>query len=189
MDQIRIAGLESLVSATERRRTPPVESWNPPYCGDIGLHINGQGQWFYQGSPILRKPLVQLFASILRCDADGRHYLVTPMEKVDVRVDDAPFLAVEMDVSGGGRDQSLIFRTNVDDIVRCDIHHPLEILAREDGIGQKPYVLVRGRLKALVTRALFYDLAELALEQKTELDGENSSVGIWSGGAFFPFPM
>ena len=113
----RIAGLEALLKERQGKGPAPVEKWNPPYCGDIGMKIRADGVWIYGGTPIGRMPLVKLFAGVLRKDADGRHYLVTPAEKVDVEVADAPFLAVEMEVRGSGREQSLVFRTNVDDIV------------------------------------------------------------------------
>lgn len=179
----RIQGLDQLMKAAERERVPPVEKWDPPYCGDIGMRILADGTWLYQNSPIGRKALVKLFSRILRKDADGRTYLVTPVERVDVAVDDAPFLAVEMQVESHGPDQQLVFRTNVDDIVRCGPDHPLRF-AREAGSGGlKPYVLVRGRLEALVTRALYYDLIELAEPARGK---DDESLGIWSGGVFFP---
>lgn len=177
----RIQGLDELIKAAEGDKLPPVENWNPPDCGDIGMRIRADGTWLYQNSPIGRKALVKLFSRILRKDADGRTYLVTPVEKVVVEVDDAPFLAVEMQVENQGRDQQLIFRTNVDDIVHCGPDHPLRFEREPGSGGLKPYLLVRGRLEALVTRALYYDLVELA---ETGPDGE--SFGIWSGGAFFP---
>src|SRR5690606_5954077 len=127
--------------------------------GDIGLKIRADGTWLYQNSPIRRPSMVKLFASVLRKDADGRTYLVTPVEKVDVAVEDAPFLAVEMQVLGSGSEQELIFRTNVDDVVRCGADSPLRFAAQRNGGGLKPYVLVRGRLEALLTRALVFDLA------------------------------
>jgi uncharacterized protein len=176
----RIAGLESLIKAQAGKGPAPVETWNPPYCGDIGMRIRSDGVWFYQGSPIGRMPLVKLFAGVLRKDADGRHYLVTPAEKVDVAVDDAPFLAVEMEVKGGGREQGLTFRTNVDDIVAAGPGHPIRFVVEPGSEGLKPYLLVRGRLEALVTRALYYDLVELAVA------GDDGGLGLWSGGAFFP---
>jgi hypothetical protein len=178
----RISGLEALLKeAAAAKGTPPVERWNPPYCGDIGMRIKADGLWLYQGSPIGRKPLVKLFASVLRRDADGRHYLVTPAEKVDVAVDDAPFLAVEMQVVGTGRAQRITFRTNVDDLVECGPERPLRFAEEALSGGLKPYVLVRGRLEALLTRALYYDLVEIAAE------GDDSGrLGIWSGGAWFP---
>ena len=179
-----LGGLEALLAAAAQGKgPPPVERWNPPYCGDIGLKIAPDGTWFYQGSPIGRKPLVKLFSSVLRRDDDDRHYLVTPVEKVDVAVADAPFLAVEMEVKGNGRAQELLFRTNVDDIVRCGPDHGLRFAEEAVAGGLKPYLLVRGRLEALVTRALYYDLVELAAVEP-QTGGE--MLGIWSGGAFFP---
>jgi hypothetical protein len=181
----RIAGLEALLRGQARKGPAPVEKWNPPYCGDIGMKIRADGVWIYGGSPIGRMPLVKLFAGVLRKDADGRHYLVTPAEKVDVDVADAPFLAVEMEVHGSGRDQSLTFRTNVDDIVTAGPEHPLRFAIEPSSQGLKPYLLVRGRLEALVTRAVYYDLVELAV---TEDRGATHQLGLWSGGAFFAMP-
>jgi hypothetical protein len=175
--------LEDLLKSAEGQSPAPVESWNPPYCGDIGLSILRDGQWHYQGSAIPRAALVKLFARVLRRDEDGRFFLVTPAEKVDVAVADAPFIAVEMQVSDAGRSQTLLFRTNVDDVVRCGPEHPLRFVEGEPDHGLKPYVRVRGRLEALVSRALVYDLVELVSEGP---DGAGS--GIWSDGAFFPLP-
>ncbi len=184
---VTIQGLDGLMEAARGNRLPPVEKWDPPYCGDIGMRILADGTWTYQNSPIGRRSLVQLFSRILRRDSDGRTYLVTPVEKVDVTVDDAPFLAVEMEVHcrGGGREQEIIFRTNVDDIVRCGPDHPLRFAEEAGSGGLKPYLLVRGRLEALLTRALYYDLIELA-EPAGTTDAE--TLGIWSAGAFFPLP-
>ncbi|MCL4765749.1 MAG: DUF1285 domain-containing protein [Hyphomicrobiaceae bacterium] len=179
----RIQGLDGLIEAAGSERLPPVERWDPPYCGDIGMRIRADGTWLYQNSPIGRKALVKLFSRILRRDADGRTYLVTPVEKVDVTVDDAPFLAVEMQFENRGPGQQLVFRTNVDDIVRCGPDHPLRFARQAGSDGLKPYVLVRGRLEALLTRALYYDLVELAEPVAREGD---QGLGIWSGGALFP---
>ena len=176
----RTAALEALLKAQLGKAPAPVEQWDPPYCGDIGMRIRSDGVWLYQGSPIGRIALVKLFASVLRRDADGRHYLVTPAEKVDVAVDDAPFLAVEMEVRGAGAAQSLIFRTNVDDVVEAGPAHPLRFGVEAGSGGLKPYLLVRGRLEALVTRALYYDLVELAVTV------EGRGLGLWSAGAFVP---
>jgi hypothetical protein len=176
--------LQGLVNSAPQRRPAPVENWDPPYCGDIGLKIRHDGTWLYQGSPIGREALVKLFAGVLRKDADGRTYLVTPAEKVDVEVEDAPFLAVEMDVQGKGDAQQLIFRTNVDDLVACGLEHPLRFAEQQPGGGLKPYVQVRGRLEALLTRALVHDLVAIANEEPHQ----GARVpGVWSGGAFFPF--
>jgi len=182
----RISGLEALIKAQAGKGVPPVEKWEPPYCGDIGLAIAADGVWFYGGSPIGRMGLVKLFASVLRKDADGRHYLVTPAEKVDVAVADAPFLAVEMEVKAEGRAQELIFRTNVDDIIVASARHPLRFAVEAAAGGLKPYLLVRGRLEALVTRALYYDLVELALD--TAAAGARDP-GLWSSGTFFALPQ
>jgi hypothetical protein len=177
-----LAGLEALLKEQAGDRLPPVDRWNPPYCGDIGMRIRNDGVWFYQGSPIGRKPLVKLFSRVLRKDDDGRHYLVTPVEKVDVAVDDAPFLAVEMEVSGTGEDQVLTFRTNVDDVVRCGPDHALRFVEEPPDGGLKPYLRIRGRLEARVTRALYYDLVELAVPAEDATD----MLVVWSSGVSFP---
>jgi hypothetical protein len=173
-----LGGLEALLREQATERLPPVERWNPPYCGDIGMAIRRDGTWTYQSSPIGRKPLVRLFSRVLRRDADDRYYLVTPVEKVDVAVEDAPFLAVEMEISGAGAKQNLVFRTNVDDVVACGPEHRLRFEPEAGSGGLKPYLNVRGRLEALVTRALYYDLVELAVE-------DGGRLGVWSGGHFF----
>lgn len=173
-----LARLEAAVVAEGGQSLPPVEKWNPPYCGDIGLAIARDGTWSYRGSPIRRVALVKLFASVLRRDEDGKHYLVTPVEKVDVLVADAPLLAVEMEVVGRGPEQLLVMRTNLDDVVRIGREHPLRF-APSGERTIKPYVRIRGRIEALVTRALCYDLAELLSEDDT------GRMGVWSGGDFF----
>jgi uncharacterized protein len=169
-------------AAAHRGRGPaPVHLWNPPDCGDIDMRIAADGTWFYCGSPIGRLPLVQLFASILRRDGD-RYVLVTPVERVGIRVDDAPFLAVEMRVEGDDGDSRLTFRTNVEDIVTVDEQHPLRF-ERGAAEGLKPYVRVRGDLWALVKRALFYDLVDLGA---TERWRDAAWFGVRSSGLFFP---
>jgi uncharacterized protein len=179
-----LRGLEG-VAAVRKRGPAPVHLWNPDFCGDIDMRIASDGTWFYNGSPIGRAPLAQLFASILRKD-DDKYVLVTPVEKVGIRVDDAPFVAVEMMTGAKAVAPSdelvLTFRTNVDDFVTVDADHPLRF---EHGAsdGLKPYVLVRGGLWALVKRALFYDLA--ALGQIEPWRGE-SWFGVRSSGIFFP---
>jgi hypothetical protein len=175
--------LEGLMATVPERRPAPVENWHPPYCGDIGMKIRRDGTWLYRDSPIRRPEMVKLFAGVLRKDEDARTYLVTPAEKVDVEVEDAPFLAVEMEASGTGREQQLVFRTNVDDIVACGPEHPLRFCEQQPGRGLKPYVMVRGRLEALLTRALMLDLVELIAEETRQ---DRRIAGIWSGGAFFP---
>ncbi len=174
-----LARLEVAVAGEVGRTGPSAEPWNPPYCGDIGLAIASDGTWSYRGSPIRRLALVKLFASVLRREEDGRHYLVTPIEKVDVAVEDAPFLAVAMEVLGQGRAQTLIMRTNLDDVVRIGRQCPLRFAPSRTGVI-KPYVRVRGGIEALVTRALTYDLAELLVEDTA------GQMGLWSEGLFFP---
>ena len=145
------------------------------------MRIAADGTWFYCGSPIDRAPLVQLFASIIRKEGD-RHVLVTPVEKVGVKVDDAPFLAVEMSIQPAAPDAQLLFRTNVDDVVTIDAEHPLRFERGASG-GLKPYVKVRGDLWALVKRALFYDLVTLGRTERVETQ---DWFGVRSGGLFFP---
>lgn len=186
VDANRIHDLKALLQAQDMGTLPPVESWNPPYRGNIGLEIKADGSWAYQGSPINRPSLVRLFASVLRRDADGRHFLVTPVECFDIAVADAPFRAVELQIEGSGPEQRLVFRTNVDDLVRCGPEHPLRFEQETDSGGLKPYLLVRGRLEALVTRALSYDLVELAIRPGDRPAGiDPDQPGIWSGGQFF----
>ena len=176
-----LGGLAEAAAAAARGRGPaPVHLWNPPYCGEIDMRIAADGTWFYGGSPIGRPALVRLFASILRKDVD-RHVLVTPVERVGIAVDDAPFVAVEMEVGEAGGARRLAFRTNVDDFVAVDADHPLRFeRAAADGI--KPYVRVRGDLWALVKRALYYDL--VALGEVAPMNGEDW-FGVRSGGQFF----
>ncbi|MGJ3264641.1 MAG: DUF1285 domain-containing protein [Salinarimonas sp.] len=169
-----------VAAAKEGRGAPPVERWNPPYCGEIDMAIAADGTWFYQGTPIGRPALVKLFASVLRKDPE-RFVLVTPVERVGIEVEDAPFLAVEMASQGEGEARRLAFRTNVDDVVSVDAEHPL-VFARDPHGGAKPYVKVRGDLWALVTRALAYDLAEMA--QLRRVDGREV-WGVAAGGGFW----
>ena len=169
-------------AAARRGRGPaPVHLWNPPDCGDIDMRIASDGTWFYCGSPIGRLPLVQLFSSILRKDGD-RYVLVTPVEKVGLRVDDAPFLAVEMRVEEEEGDSSLTFRTNVGDVVTVDSQHPLRF-ERGAAEGLKPYVRVRDDLWALVKRALFYDVVALGTMERWR---DEIWFGVRSRGVFFP---
>lgn len=184
------AGLAGLQSAARKARDsdasgmPPVHLWNPPYCGEIGLRIARDGTWFYQGSPIGRMPLVKLFASILRKDP-GRYVLVTPVEMVGIEVEDAPFLAVELQRRERDGQGVLAFRTNVDDWVEADAEHPLRF-ERGPSDGIKPYIRVRGDLRALVTRALLYDLVELG--DIREVDGVEM-FGVESAGQFFAMAL
>lgn len=158
-------------------RLPPVERWHPDHCGDSDMRIARDGTWFHQGTPIGRPAMVRAFSRILRRESDGGYVLVTPVEKLDIAVEDAPFVAVEMKVEGAGSEQTLAFRLNTGDLVTASADHPLRFVEHED--GPHPYLHVRGGLEALIVRALYYDMAELALS------GDTDPPGVWSGGAFF----
>ena len=179
------AGLEALISraAATGKGLPPVDRWNPDFCGDLDMEIRADGTWFYMGTPIGRQQLVRLFSTVLRKDADGRTYLVTPVEKVGIRVEDAPFLAVELNVSGGGDDQVMTFRTNVGDIVEAGAENPLRFVVDADNGGLKPYLLVRGRLEALLARPVMYEL--VANGEDIAIDG-NTMFAVRSKGTVFP---
>lgn len=169
--------------ANANRGLPPVERWNPPFCGDIDMEIRSDGTWFYMGTPIGRQPLVRLFSTVLRKDDDGKTYLVTPVEKVGIRVQDAPFVAVEMAVAGRREDQVLTFRTNVGDVVEAGPDHPLRFEIHGENSELKPYLHVRGNLEALVSRPVMYDL--VALGEHREIDGV-SMFAVRSGCGLFP---
>lgn len=177
-DLTRVA--KEAAGGEQGRGLPPVHLWNPPFCGDIDMRIAADGTWFYMNSPIGRLPLVKLFSTILRRDVD-RYVLVTPVERVGIRVDDAPFVAVEMRVENPGPNQVLRFRTNVDDWTELGADHGMRF---ETGAseGFKPYVHVRAALWARVARSLFYDL--VALGEARLIDGVDQ-FGIVSGGVFF----
>ena len=170
--------LVALEEVRGKPRSPTLPNIND--CGDGGLAIARDGTWFHQGGPIKRQPLVKLFSTVLRREGDGRYFLVTPVEKVPIAVEDVPFIAVSMRKEGTGKEQKLIFTTNVDDRVTADSKHPLRFRAGEE--GDVPYILVSEGLEAKLTRALYYELAALATAENAE------SPGIWSGGVFFAFP-
>jgi len=177
-------GLDALVSAAGqavRKGPPPVHLWNPPFCGDLDMRIAADGTWFYLKTPIGRPAMVKLFSSVLRREGD-KYFLVTPVEKCGIVVDDAPFLAVELKVEDGPRGKVLNFRTNVDDWVACGGEHALRFEPEAETGGLKPYLHVRRELWAKVTRALFYDLVELGEER--DVDGARM-FGVTSAGEFF----
>src|SRR3954454_19401984 len=154
------------------KKLPPVEQWNPTHCGPSDMRIARDGTWFHQGSPIGRPAMVRLFSTILRREPDGRHVLVTPVEKLDIEVEDAPFVAVEMKSEGEGRERRLAFRLNTGDLVVAGPDHKLRFASGEgfsvgEG-GPHPYLHVRGGLEALVARSVYYELAELALAEGAE---------------------
>jgi hypothetical protein len=179
-------GLGAIVKQIKGQKHPPVHLWNPDFCGDLDMRIARDGTWFYLGSPIGRKPLMKLFSGVLRLDPDNKYYLVTPVEKIGITVDDAPFVAVEMFRDGDGKEQVLSFRTNVDDFVIMDEEHPFRIEIDSDTKEPSPYVLVRSNLEALIGRSVFYDLVNVAEEET--IDGEKL-FGFWSSGQFFELGM
>ncbi|MGI9406295.1 MAG: DUF1285 domain-containing protein [Hyphomicrobiaceae bacterium] len=174
--------LEAMLDEQAALARPPIHSWNPDARADIGLAIERDGTWTYQGGPITRLELVRLFASVLRREEDGRYFVVTPAERVPIRLADAPFLAVEMEVRGMGRMQDLIWRTNVDDVAVTGPDHAIRFEEEATG-GLKPYIMIRDGLEARVTRAVYYDLVALA---ETATTGGRGKFGVWSGGLFFP---
>jgi hypothetical protein len=176
----RLDGLTEAARSAGAKGLPPVHLWNPPFCGDLDMRIAGDGTWYYLGTPIGRPALVRLFSTVLKRE-DGKYFLVTPVEKVGIRVDDVPFLAVEMQQDGEDAGRILRFRTNVDDWVTCDADHPLRFERAADG-GLTPYLHVRADLWAKVTRAIYYDLVELGEERI--VDGREV-FGVASGGKFF----
>ena len=177
-------GLETIAGAAQRaggKGPPPVHLWNPPFCGDIDMRIAADGTWFYLGTPIGRPALVKLFASVLKREGDA-YFLVTPVEKVGIRVDDAPFTAVEMMIDDGAPGRVLNLRTNVDDWIACGPDHRLRFEPEAGTGGLKPYLHVRSDLWAKVTRTLFYDL--VALGEERDIGGERM-FGVASKGEFF----
>jgi uncharacterized protein len=169
-------------AAGQSKGLPPVERWNPPFCGDLDMRIGADGSWYYLKTPIGRPALVKLFASVLKREGD-KYFLVTPVEKCGITVDDAPFLAVELNVEQTPSGQLLNFRTNVDDWVQCGPMHVLRFEPEAGTGGLKPYLHVRRDLWAKVTRTLFFDLVELGEER--EVAGR-TMFGVTSMGEFFP---
>lgn len=169
--------MDALADTSDDRR--PVDRWNPDYCGEMDLVIKADGSWWHEGSRITRKGLVELFASVLRKDEDGRTYLVTPVEKLGIQVERAPFIAIRVDAKDEGESQRLFFKTNLDETVEAGPDNPIRVETHPETMEPDPYVLVRGRLEAAINRPVFYELVELAVEK----DGV---LGVWAGGAFFP---
>jgi hypothetical protein len=165
--------LAEIAALAEAHQLPPVERWNPTHCGDSEMRIAADGIWYHQGSPIGRQAMVRLFSTILRREPDGGYVLVTPVEKLDIAVDDAPFVAVELKAE----ENELTFRLNTGDLVTADAEHPLRFETRAD--GPRPYLHVRGGLEALVARPVYYELANLALAR------DDQPPGVRSRGAFF----
>ena len=178
------SGLEGIAGAVQRegrKGPPPVHQWNPPFCGDLDMRIAADGTWYYLGTPIGRPALVRLFASVLKRE-NGKYFLVTPVEKVGIIVEDAPFLAVEMQVEDAADGPVLNFRTNVNDWVACNADHALRFEPETATGGLKPYLHVRRDLWAKVSRPLFYDL--VARGEERNLNGQRM-FGVASGAEFF----
>lgn len=179
--------LTKALSGLDQQKAAPVDQWNPPYCGDIDMRIGRDGLWYYMGTPIGRMPLVKLFASVLRKDEDGKTYLVTPVEKIGIVVEDGHFLGVEMHVEGRGERQVLSIRTQTEEWVTISDEHPMHFAPDQLGEGEigniVPYIHMRGRLECRINRPVFYDMIELGVEK--EIEGINW-FGIWSSGEFYP---
>jgi uncharacterized protein len=175
-------GLASNARSASGKGPPPVHLWNPPFCGDLDMRIGLDGTWYYMKTPIGRPALVKLFASVLKREGD-KYFLVTPVEKVGIIVDDAPFMAVELKIEQGEGGRVLHFRTNVDDWVACGPGHGLRFEPEPKTSGLKPYLHVRRELWAKVSRALFYDLVDMGEEREA---GGEQMFGVVSGGEFYP---
>jgi hypothetical protein len=178
----RAEGLAAAASAASKKGPPPLHLWNPPFCGDIDMRIARDGTWFYLGTPIGRPAMVRLFSTILKREGDA-YFLVTPVEKVGITVDDAPFVAQDFRVEGSGRDQSVTFTTHVGDEATAGPDHPLRV-TRDPVTGEpSPYVMIRAGLEALIDRKSFYRLVDICVHHDHQ---GGRWFGLWSGGVFFP---
>ena len=175
-------GLAASARAAAGKGNPPVHLWDPPFCGDLDIRIARDGTWFYLGTPIGRFELVKLFSGILRKDGN-KYFLVTPVEKVGITVEDAPFVAVDYTVSGSGESQSLTFETQVGDFSVAGLENPIRVLHNPQTGEPSPYMHIRAGLEALIDRKSFYRLVELCTHS-WQADGR--WFGLWSGGTFFP---
>lgn len=171
--------LMQIATLIGERKLPPVDEWNPENVGDSEMHILADGRWLHQGGEIKRPAMVRAFASLLRCDDEGQHWLVTPHEKLSIIVDDAPLIAVELRSEGAGDARQLALRLNTDDLVILDRDHPL--IMREGSDPPLPYVKVRGNIWAKLSRPVYYEMAEMALSENAD------SPGLWSAEHYFPF--
>jgi len=179
MSNSAFGSLDELQALLSAKKLPPVHLWEPENVRDIDIRIARNGDWFYNGSLIQRKRMVKLFSSVLRVDDDEQTYLVTPHEKLRIVVEDAPFTAVLLDKHGTGSEQVLIFTTNTDEQVIADKEHPVQVKYHQTNGEPSPYILVRDRLQALISRTVFYELADLGIQQ-------NNTFGIYSSGEFMP---
>ncbi|HKC03655.1 MAG TPA: DUF1285 domain-containing protein [Sphingomicrobium sp.] len=172
---LSFADLQTLI---DQRRLPPVDQWDPERCGHSGMRIGRDGTWFHDGAPIRRPAMVRLFATVLRREPDGRHLLVTPVEKLEIDVEATAFRAIEMTSEGHGRGRRIAFKLDSGDAVMLDSVHPLSVVATDT--GPSPRLLVRHGLEAELTRTVYYELAEIAVEEG------HRPPGVWSEGTFFP---
>ena len=182
MPSYRITDLATLASSASPKGPAPVHLWNPPYCGDLDIVIKRDGTWVHEGRPIRRRELVKLFSSILKKE-DDRYYLVTPAEKVGITVECCPFLIIGMDVSQLNGNQVIRFNTSTDEQVIADSEHYLSAEAADRDDFPQPSIHVRDGLSGLLSRAVFYRLAEIAVEHELQ---EKLRLGVFSSGIFFP---
>ncbi len=191
-DQNSLTSLSGLLGTAEKsdEHDPAQMPQGQSLCGDLDIHIDSEGLWFYHGSPIGRKELVKLFASVLNRDEEGRYWLITPAEKGEITVEDVPFQAVELTAEGKNEAQILTFRTNIDEIVIADKSHPIRIETDPETEEPSPYIMVRDGLEARLTRPVFYQLVELGVEWRVEMAQgkdifDKQTFGVWSSGQFF----
>lgn len=184
LDEVKAAQDKAPLDKSGKKGLPPVHLWEPEYCGELDIRIARDGTWYYLGTPFKRERLVRLFSTVLRYDDDGKYYLVTPVEKIGITVDDVPFSIVDMDVEGEGKSQEITFTTGVGDEVTVDAEHPLRISFDAQTKEPSPYVLVRARLEGLINRAVYYKMVDIA--EDFEVDGV-AMFGVWSCGQFFAF--
>ncbi len=183
LPELATMNLTQVAQALAEKRLPPVDQWHPTHCGDSEMRIARDGTWFHRGSPIGREAMVRLFSSILRREVDGSYVLVTPGEKLDIQVDDAPFVAVEVKSEGDGCDRRLAFRLNTGDLVVAGADNALRFETGAD--GPHPTLHVRGGMEALVVRSVYYELAELAIQDSGVAGGPSAPIGLWSDGVYF----
>lgn len=190
------SGLERLIAALKdqpNQKAAPVHLWNPPYCGELDMVIDADGNWHYDGTPIGREKLVRLFATVLKREGDD-YFLVTPVEKIGIKVEDAPFQAIAMEHNAEGEKQILSFTTNVGDTVIASDEHPLRFECDDQRQEMRPYIMIRAGLEARLSRPVYYELINLAIAQADarattgEANEPEVPEGIWSAGTFFPFP-
>lgn len=180
--QFSLQDLLDALKNTEKGERP-VEKWHPENCGKMDMVIKADGSWWHEGTRVTRQPLVKLFASILRKDEDGKTYLVTPVEKIEIQVERAHFIASRVDIEGKGKEQRVFFTTNLDDVVEAGAENPIRVETDEETMEPSPFVTVRGRLEAAMARPVFYELVDHAVAKQTD---KGEQLGIWADGTFFP---